>query len=56
MHCDFRSKNFQSFDLGLDALLENEREIKQAIHQLDSQLDLVMIAEYMDESLVLLKV
>jgi len=52
---NFRSKNYQSHDLGLDPLLEGETEIEKAILQLDSQIDLMMITEYMDKSLILLK-
>ena len=51
----FRSKNFQSFDLGLDPLLDDDTEIAKAVRQLDTEIDVMLIAEYMDESLILLK-
>jgi len=51
-----RSKNCQSFDLGLNPLLDVQDEINQAIRQLASKIDLMMITEYMEESLILLKV
>ncbi|XP_076818655.1 galactosylceramide sulfotransferase-like isoform X2 [Clavelina lepadiformis] len=51
----FRSKNPQAFALGLDPYLEGEEEMKKNIAILDSGMDLVMISEHMDESLILLK-
>ena len=51
-----RSKNYQSHDLGLDPLLQGDDEIKEAVQELGSQIDLMMITDYMDESMVLLKV
>ncbi|XP_076820746.1 galactose-3-O-sulfotransferase 2-like [Clavelina lepadiformis] len=51
----FKSKNPQAFDLGLDSNLEDEEEIKKNIEILDSGIDLVMINEHMEESLILLK-
>ncbi|CAK8688574.1 unnamed protein product [Clavelina lepadiformis] len=51
----FRSKNPQAFDLGVDPNTEDEEEIKREIEKLDAGMDLVMINEYMDESLILLK-
>ena len=51
----FRSKNYQAFDLGLDPLLDNDTEIDKAIRQLGAEIDLMLITEYMDESLILLK-
>ncbi|XP_076818638.1 galactose-3-O-sulfotransferase 2-like isoform X2 [Clavelina lepadiformis] len=51
----FRSKNPQAYDLGLDPYLEDEEEMKKNIAILDSGIDLVMINEHMDESLIMLK-
>ncbi|XP_076802388.1 galactosylceramide sulfotransferase-like isoform X2 [Clavelina lepadiformis] len=51
----FRSKNPQGFDLGIDPFIDNEEEIEEEIKHLESGLDLVMINEHIDESLVLLK-
>ena len=48
--------NYQSHDLGLDPLLQGDDEIKEAVQELGSQIDLMMITDYMDESMVLLKV
>ena len=56
VHIIFRSKNYQSHDLGLDPLLDDDDEIKAAVEKLGTQLDFVMITDYMDESLILLKV
>ena len=48
-------KNQQLFDLGLNNTeMENENVVSNKISQLDDQLHLVLIAEYFDESLVLL--
>ncbi|ROT68082.1 putative galactose-3-O-sulfotransferase [Penaeus vannamei] len=46
--------NQMLFDLGFDADL-SEAQLRQAIEELDSLFDLVMVAERMDESLVLLR-
>ena len=51
-----RSKNPQAYDLGLDPYLEDEEEMKKNIAILHSGIDLVMIDEHMDESLIMLKV
>ncbi|XP_076816256.1 galactosylceramide sulfotransferase-like [Clavelina lepadiformis] len=51
----FRSKNYQAFDLGLDPMLDDDEEIEIQVQRLSSQIDLMMITEYMDESLILLK-
>ena len=51
-----RSKNYQSFDLGLDPFLDDDDEINKVLKILDSQIDLMMITDYMDESMILLKV
>jgi len=40
-----RSKNYQSFDLGLNPLLDDQNEIDQTIQQLASKIDLMMITE-----------
>ncbi|XP_070574692.1 galactosylceramide sulfotransferase-like [Ptychodera flava] len=49
-----RKKNFfcRRFDLDIEA---NETSSLEALHRLNKELDLVMIMEYFDESLVLLK-
>ncbi len=48
--------NGQLFDLGLDqTLFDNIDYVTGAIQRLDKELDLVMIKEYFDESLILLK-
>jgi len=52
----FRSTNYQSHDLGLDPTLTDDEEIRNAIEKLSQELDLVMITEYFEESLILLKV
>lgn len=50
------SRNGQLFDLGLDRQMqENKSFIEQFINQIDKDFDLVMISEYYDESLVLMK-
>lgn len=51
-----RSRNGQLYDLGFDHRDdENETRINMKIDQLDKEFDLVMITEYFDESLILLK-
>ncbi|XP_041462399.1 galactosylceramide sulfotransferase-like [Lytechinus variegatus] len=48
--------NQQMFDLGLDtAYFSNPDVIEETISRLDSELDFVMITEYYDESLLILK-
>ncbi|XP_781324.4 galactosylceramide sulfotransferase isoform X1 [Strongylocentrotus purpuratus] len=48
--------NQQMFDLGLDtAYFSNPEIIEETLSRLDSELDLVMITEYYDESLLVLK-
>lgn len=52
----FYLKNLLFFDLGLDNNLEaDDPQVMKAIHNLSRQLDLVLIAEYFEESLILLK-
>ena len=49
-------RNGMFFDLGLESKdFENSDKIEEAIHKLDKQFHLVMITEYFDESLILLK-
>ncbi|XP_057313442.1 galactosylceramide sulfotransferase-like [Hydractinia symbiolongicarpus] len=49
-------RNGMFYDLGLESKdFENRAKISEAIRQIDSEFDLVMITEYFDESLVLLK-
>lgn len=50
----FSVRNPQIFDLGLDAM-DDEKEIWKKISEIDQTFDLVLIAEYFDESLILLK-
>ena len=52
----FRAKNYMSFDLGLDHEIESEAYIQQAIGQLESTYHLVLLTDYFEESLILLKV
>ena len=48
--------NGQSFDLGLDSSLFNNYDyVTGAIHRLNQELDLVLIKEYYEESLILMK-
>ena len=48
--------NYQLYDLGLEFnQMDNESVILNKIQQLDSEFDLVMIQEYFDESLLLLR-
>lgn len=49
-------RNQMSFDLGLEETnFDNPKMIMESIRKLDSQFDLVMIADRMDESLILLR-
>ncbi|XP_071959906.1 galactosylceramide sulfotransferase-like [Antedon mediterranea] len=51
-----RAKNGQLFDLGLEhKTIDDYYTVKQKIQKLDSEFDLVLITEYFDESLILLK-
>ena len=47
--------NQMLFDLGFDATNKHVDDVDEYIHQLDKQFDLVMIADFMTESLVFLK-
>ena len=48
--------NGQAFDLGLDSSLFNNYDyVTGAIHRLNQELDLVLIKEYYDESLIIMK-
>ena len=48
-------KNQQLWDLGMNHVdMETDRKVDEKIRQLDSQLHFVLVAEYFDESLVLL--
>ena len=51
----FRAKNLQAFDLGLDPFLVDDALIAKKVAELDANFDLVMITEYFEESLILLK-
>ncbi|XP_077992200.1 galactosylceramide sulfotransferase-like [Glandiceps talaboti] len=49
-------KNRQIFDVGLDTPdMSNETKIQEVIQMAEEEFDLVMISEYFDESLILLK-
>ncbi|XP_065667278.1 galactose-3-O-sulfotransferase 2 isoform X1 [Hydra vulgaris] len=49
-------RNGMFYDLGLESKdFKNQKKIRSSIEKLDSQFDLVMITEYFEESLVLLK-
>ena len=49
-------RNGMFYDLGLESKdFNNQKKIRTSIEQLDSQFDLVMITEYFEESLILLK-
>ena len=48
--------NGQLFDLGVErSVFENRTAIKRRIKELDAEFDLILISEYLDESLILLK-
>lgn len=52
----FYLKNLQFFDFGLENNLEaNDPQVMKAIQNLSQHLDLVLITEYFEESLILLK-
>lgn len=51
-----RSKNSQAFDLGLDPMNLSKQYVQREAKRLDSLFDLVLIFEYLLESLILLKV
>ena len=48
-------QNSASFDLGLDTHYSTENEVRALIEHMDKHFGLVLITEYMDESLLLLK-
>ena len=49
-------RNGMFYDLGLESRdFDNKNKIREAIEQLDSEFDFVMMKEYFDESLVLLR-
>ncbi|CBY36031.1 unnamed protein product [Oikopleura dioica] len=52
---NFRAKNYQSFELGLDHLNDNPAYIRSQLERLEQQFDLVIILEHYMESIVLLK-
>jgi len=51
----FRAKNYMSFDLGLEHENEDPAYIQSAIRQLESTYHLVLLTDYFEESLILLK-
>ncbi|XP_038071336.1 galactose-3-O-sulfotransferase 2-like [Patiria miniata] len=52
----YYAKNNQMYDLGLDHTYHTDQEVVDAyIRKLEAELDLVLITEYYDESLLLLK-
>ena len=50
-----RSKNGQLFDLGFNTKVNNTDIIRRKIRTLDGEFDLVLITEYFDESLILMR-
>jgi len=52
----YKTLNYQSFDLGLDPMLSDDKGISKAVTDMSKDMDLVMLLEYFDESLILLKV
>lgn len=51
----YRSKNQMIFDMGYDVSRDDAAYIQNAINELDGFFDLVLLTDYFDESLVLLK-
>ena len=51
---NYRVKNWQAFELGLDHLNDDVDYVKESLARLDTQFDLVILIEHYDESLVLL--
>lgn len=51
---NFRTKNYQSFELGMNHLNDDDNYIMEKLHQIDEQFDLIILTEYYLESLVLL--
>ena len=49
------AKNINFFDLGYSNELTDESEVNAAIDEIIKQFDFIMISDYMDESLILLK-
>ena len=52
----FRAKNYMSYDLGLEHESEADSYIKSAIGELEKTYHLVLLTDYFEESLILLKV
>ena len=51
---NYRVKNWQAFELGMDHLNEDPEYVRQSLARLEKQFDLVLLTEYYDESMVLL--
>ncbi|XP_070535736.1 galactose-3-O-sulfotransferase 3-like [Ptychodera flava] len=52
----FFTRNVQAFDLGLDHIYHNDTDVLNTfIRKLEDEIDLMLITEYFDESLLLLK-
>ena len=51
---NFRARNYQSFELGMDHLSDDKTYWQNSFKVLDKQFDLVILVEYYLESLVLL--
>ena len=51
---NFRVKNWQAFELGMDHLNDDDEYVHKSLETLSSQFDLVILIEYYFESLVLL--
>ena len=54
MPLNYRVKNWQAFELGMDHLNEDPDYVRESLARLDKQFDLVIVTEYYDESMVLL--
>ena len=51
----FRAKNYMSFDLGFDHENDSDGYIKQVISEMESTYNFVMMTDYFEESMILLK-
>ena len=51
---NFRAKNYQAFEFGLDHLNDDQNYINTQLEKIEKQFDLVIITEHFWESIVLL--
>ena len=51
----YKAKNFQAYQLGFDSDADSDQAIIKAIQELDHTFSLVMITEFFDESLLLMR-